>query len=279
MSKSLKDMNQKELYEEAQRLKIKGRSGLKSKKKRNELIEAIIKARKETVFSGEEEMKVDQEGRLVEPRSSSSRVDRLAVDNILEQALDELEEEMEQKQPERPENASERLARITRENQAPPEFIEQQRRMRGGQVQPRTSVSGNLLTKGIVELARMKGASPAQLKALEVISNKVQQAHKDKGYFKSGKWIEDIAGSLLPAELKAVNWFQKAVGWFNDKDAEELDKIMEGKSNLSALQQISVATRGLTSLKGLSQLTQKVIDQGIDDITSGVEKANKIMKG
>lgn len=270
--KSLKDMNLTELYDEAKRLDIKGRSKLKSKAKRGELTAKIIEARKEAVYSGEEEQKVDEEGRTVEP--PSSRLERLAEDNILEQELDKLQEEMKRSEEPVEENASERVARIMRENQPPPQAQEPQR-----QPAPRRPVSGNLLTKGIVELARMKGASEAQLKALEVISNKVQQAHSDKGYFKSGKWIEDIASSLLPAELKAVNWFQKAVGWFDDKDAEELDKIMDGKSNLSTLQQISVITRGITSLKGLSQLTQKVIDQGVDDITEGVEKANKIMKG
>ena len=199
---------------------------------------------------------------------SLNELDDNRVDRVMEDRIYEMEEEKEEEKQE--ENASERVARIMRENQPP----RQQR-----QVAPRAPVSGNLLTKGIVELARMKGASPSQLKALEVISNKVQKAHSDKNYFKSGQWIEDIASNLLPGELKAVNWFQKAVGWFDDKDAEELDKIMDGTSDLSTLQQISVATRGLTSLKGLSQLTQKVIDQGIDDITSGVEKANKIMKG
>ncbi len=280
MSKSLKDMNQTELYDEAKRLNIKGRSRLKSKAKRDELIAKIIEARKEKVYSGDEEMKMDDEGRTQPPES---RVERLEENNILEQALDELEEEMKRPEQPREETANERLARISRENIPPPEFVEQQRQMRGGSVpsavQPRRSVSGNLVTKGMVEIARMKGASESQLKALEVISNKVQKAYSDKSYFKSGKWIEDIASNLLPAELKAVNWFQKAVGWFDDKDAEELDKIMDGTSTLSTLQQISVATRGITSLKGLSQLTQKVIDQGIDDITSGVEKANKIMKG
>jgi hypothetical protein len=271
MSKSLKDMNQTELYDEAKRLDIKGRSKLKSKAQRSKLIAKIIEARKEAVYSGEEEMKMDEEGRTEPP---SSRLDRLAEDNILEQALDELQEEMKSEPEREEENASERVARIMRENQPPPQAQQPER-----QLAPQAPVSGNLLTKGLVELARMKGASPAQLKALEVVSNKVQQAYGDKSYFKSGKWIEDIASNLLPAELKAVNWFQKAVGWYDDKDAEELDKIMDGNSDLSTLQQISVATRAITSLKGLSQLTQRVIDQGVDDITEGVQKANKIMKG
>ena len=187
MSKSLKDMNQTELYAEAQRLNIKGRSSLKTKSKRPELIEKIIEARKQKVSSGEEEMKVDEEGRTEPP---SSRVDRLERDNILEQALEDLNDdrvyEMEEEKQE--ENASERVARIMRENQPP----QQAQRP----VAPRAPVKGNLLTKGLVELARMKGASPAQLKALETVSNKVQQAYGDKNYFKSGKWIEDIASNL-----------------------------------------------------------------------------------
>ena len=273
MSKSLKDMNQGELYKEATKLDIKGRSRLKGKANRSKLIAKIIEARKEKVYAGEEEQKVDEEGRTEPP--VSSRVDRLDRDNILEQALEELEEEMNAPEEE-VENASERVARIMRENQ--PQQPQQPQQAQDPVV-PRAPVKGNLLTKGLVELARIKGASESQLKALEVVSNKVQQAYGDKNYFKSGKWIEDIASNLLPAELKAVNWFQKAVGWYDDKDAEELDKIMDGKSDLSTLQQISVTTRAITSLKGLSQLTQRVIDQGVDDITQGVQKANKIMKG
>jgi len=252
----LDNMNITSLKKIAKQLKIRGYTTFKKDTKKD--LENLIL----------QKTNKDRDNILEE---SLDELDDERVDRVMEDRIYEMEEEKEEQEEKQEENASERVARIMRENQPPPQAQRQ--------LAPRAPVKGNLLTKGLVELARMKGASPAQLKALEVVSNKVQQAYGDKSYFKSGKWIEDIASNLLPAELKAVNWFQKAVGWYDDKDAEELDKIMDGNSDLSALQQISVTTRAITSLKGLSQLTQKVIDQGVDDITQGVEKANKIMKG
>jgi hypothetical protein len=142
MSKSLKDMNQKELYQEATKLKISGRSKLKKKEFRDDLIKKIIEARKQKVEEGEEEMKVDEEGREVLP---GKRMEMERENRILEEALDELEgektrermieesldqieaDERSQRRDDRIENASERLNRMMREQQAPPEF-EQQRR-------------------------------------------------------------------------------------------------------------------------------------------------------
>ena len=253
----------------------------------NMKITSLKKIAKQLKIRGYTTFKKDTKKDLENLILQKTNMDKEERDNILEESLDELDDdrvdrvmedkiyemEEEKEEEEEKENASERVARVMRENQQPQQAVAPR------QVAPRAPVKGNLLTKGLVELARIKGASESQLKVLSIVSNKVQQAYGDKNYFKSGKWIQDIAENLLPAELKAVNWFQKAVGWYDDKDAEELDKIMDGKSDLSTLQQISITTRAITSLKGLSQLTQRVIDQGVDDITQGVEKANKIMKG
>jgi len=138
MSKSLKDMNQTELYKEATDLKIKGRSKLKSKAKRDELISKIIEARKEKVYAGEEEMKMDDEGRTEPPKMEMERENRIleealneldeenSRERMIEEALDQVEaDERGQRIDDSIENASQRLDRIMRENQQP----RQQRQM------------------------------------------------------------------------------------------------------------------------------------------------------
>ena len=142
MSKSLKDMNQTELYKEATDLKIKGRSKLKSKAKRDELISKIIEARKELVYSGDEEMKMDDEGRTIPPKQMEmereSRILEEALNELdeeksrermIEEALEQVEEDRAQRRGAYSETPNERMARIVRENQPPPEFVRQQRQM------------------------------------------------------------------------------------------------------------------------------------------------------
>ena len=140
MSKSLKDMNQKELYEEATKLDIKGRSKIKSKKFRDELIDKIIEARKEKVYSGEEEMKMDDEGRTIPPRNMEreNRILEEALNELdeeksrermIDEALDQVEEDRSQRRGAYSETPNERMERIVRENQPPAEFVRQQRQM------------------------------------------------------------------------------------------------------------------------------------------------------
>jgi hypothetical protein len=111
MSKSLKEMNLTELYKEAQKLNIKGRTSLKGSKNRDKMITAIIEARKKKVVEGEEELKTDVEGR--------TERDIAREDRILEEAIKELQDEDEVPSVKEL-SANERISKITRETAPPP---------------------------------------------------------------------------------------------------------------------------------------------------------------
>ncbi len=276
--KSLKDMNQTELYKEATDLKIKGRSKLKSKAKRDELISRIIEARKELVYSGEEEQKVDSEGRTI---PAQERMEMERESRILEEALDELEgekmrermieesldqieaDEKGQRRDARVENANERIERIMRENQPP----RQQRQ---------TQKNTILTPENINKLKKVfDPATVDQVKDLYKESEKIISKHGVRD------GVIRIGLKYLAPELDLMQKAADIVGLgYDEEDHQNLmDTILTGKSDRDSWEDMKLGFKLVFNPVEWGRLAYEEAFAIGDNVSSGVNDIIRKAKG
>ncbi len=284
MSKSLKDMNQTELYDEAKKLNIKGRSKLKSKAKRDELISKIIEARKEaqTEFEDEDEQKYSEKSLRGRKEAMKEREDRIleealneldeekSRERMIEESLDEIEADRAQRRGDFSESANERLERITRENQPPAEFVRQQR---GGQ---RGRFSNVLTAENINKLKSYFDADTV---------DKIQNLYKETDKLITEHGIRD---GVIRAGLKflapELNLMQQAADFlglgYDDEDHKKLmDTILTGKSDRGSAEDMKLGFKLVFNPVEWGRLAYEEAFAIGDNVTTGVKDLIRKARG
>jgi len=288
MSKSLKDMNQTELYEEAKKLDIKGRSKLKSKKNRDQLIEKIIEARKQKVLKSGEEQKVDEEGRTEEEleskydegwferREKAKRENRIleealnelddekSREKMIQESLDEIEADRVQRREDLSENASERLNRIMRENQP----IQPQR-------QPQR-FSSFLTPENMNKLKSYFDADTVnQVKNLYEETDKLITKHGVRdGVIRAGL-------KFLAPELNLMQQVSDFLGLgYSDEDHNKLmDTILTGKSDRSSAEDMKLGFKLVFNPVEWGRLAYEEAFAIGDNVSTGVQDIIRKARG
>lgn len=222
MSKSLRDMNLTELYITASQEKLKGRSRLKGRAKRNELIDAIIENRKQKALASGEEQKVDEEGRILEREGRIlEEISDDSRDKIIEEALEEIEKDEKSR---REETATEKLHRQARERQPP---SDEMLRAITGKQPPLQIVKDVLSSDDSRRLLQQFNQSDLQkIKKLYEGASKEVQAHG----IRNG--LIRVGMKYGAPELSLLQQASDFLGTgYSDKDHSDLMKVIKGKKS------------------------------------------------